>query len=118
MRNMGLLVSIGFAAIVPTVASAENWKAEATLDKERSVQTCDAAPVSYTLDVTDNRFTATSQYGRMFSIAVPANGEIDKPFKRAGAGATGTVSLRMTGNVKSRELEIGYRACRYRLIPD
>ncbi|HEY2873870.1 MAG TPA: hypothetical protein VGJ56_18240 [Reyranella sp.] len=119
MRNIGMLISIALVVIIPGAAvSAETWKTQTTLEKERPVQTCTLESIPYTLELTGNTFTATSQYGKMFSIAVPANGEIDKPYRRAGAGATGTVSLRMTGNVKSRELEFIYFACRYKLISD
>ena len=118
MRNLGMLISIASLVIIPRVASAEMWTAHTVLESEKSVQTCGPELISYTLDLTGNTFTATSQYGKMFNIAVPANGEIDKPYRRAGAGAVGTVSLRMTGNVKSRELEVSYRACRYKLISD
>ena len=118
MRNLGMLLSIASLVIIPRVVSAEMWTARTVLEPEKSVQTCTLESIAYTLELTGNTFTATSQYGKMFSIAVPANGEIDKPFRRAGAGATGTVSLRMIGDVKSRELEVSYRACRYKLISD
>jgi hypothetical protein len=118
MRNMGMLLSIASLVIVPRVVGAEMWTAHTVLESEKSVQTCGPQLISYTLELTGNTFTAISQYGRLFSVAIPANGEIDKPYKRAGAGATGMVSLRMTGNVKSRELEVSHRACRYKLVSD
>jgi hypothetical protein len=113
---MGMLISIAALVIIPRVASAEMWTAHTVLEPERSVQTCVQDPVSYTLDVTNNTFTATSQFGRMVSVPVPANGEIDKTYTRAGGH--GVVSLRMKGNVTSRELEVSMATCRYKLISD
>lgn len=116
MRNIGMFISIAVVATVPGAARAEMWTAHTVLEPERSVQTCVPDPISYTLDVTSNKFTATSQFGKMVSITVPANGEIDTFYKRAGGG--GVVNLRMTGNVKSRELEVSMATCRYKLVSD
>ncbi len=78
----------------------------------------------YKLEIVDNKLTVTNDYGIMFSIAVPANGEIDEIYKRApmaGDHATdnkGTwMKYRMMGNVKSGKLEIWYLGCVYKLNP-
>ena len=115
MRNMGMLVAIAFV-IIPTVASAETWTAHTIFEKEKSMSggNCPQVAVSYTLDLTDNTFTATSQYGRMFSVIVPPDGVINTTYKRVSPG-TKWVTLQMTGNVKSRELEIVWWRCYWKL---
>jgi hypothetical protein len=134
MRHMGMLVPLAFI-VIPTVVSAETWTAETVLDKEKSKSgtlsesdrgaipdaRCPGVRINYTLDLTDNTFTATSTYGQMFSIAVPADGVIKKTYKRVGYNrgpALGAgVTLEMTGNVKSRKLEIfeADMGCYYKL---
>jgi hypothetical protein len=130
MRTMGMLVPIALI-VIPATASAETWKAAAVLDREKSKMDrgnvadarCPQGPIPYTLDLTNNTFTATNSFGKMFSITVPADGVIKVTYKRAGknrAPALGAqVTLEMTGNVKSRELEIfaADMACYYKLTP-
>jgi hypothetical protein len=126
MRNMGMLIPIAFIVIISRVVSAETWKAYTVLDEEKSKSwrelegatfgqrgLCTKVPIPYTLDLTDNTFTATSSFGKMFSITVPADGVIKKSYTRAGH----MKPLEMTGNVKSRELEIfdASVACYYKL---
>lgn len=132
MRNMGMLVAIALI-VIPTVVSAETWTATVGPAREKSEsgtasdsnggalprERCGKPqrPVVYTLELTNNTFTATSQYGKMFSIAVPADGVIKKTFRRAGR--SGQMTFEMTGNVKSRELEITdvNSGCHYDLTP-
>jgi hypothetical protein len=97
MRNMGMLVAIAFI-VIPTVASAETWTAHTIFEEEKSMsgRTCPEEAVSYTLDLTDNTFTATSQHGKMFSVTVPPDGVINTTYKRVAEG-TKWVTLRMTG---------------------
>jgi hypothetical protein len=116
MRNMGMLIAIALI-VIPMAVRAETWTAHTTFEKEKSTfgRNCAPQDISYTFDLTDNAFTATSQYGKMFSITVPADGEIKKTYKRVGN--MGWRPLEMTGNVKSRELEIVTWRCYYKLTP-
>ena len=119
MRNMGMLVPIAFI-VIPAIVSAETWKAHTTLETEKSMwgQNCPQMAISYTLDLTDNTFTATSQHGKMFTTTTSANGEIKKSYRRVQD--TGFLTLEMTGNVKSRELDVVVvgSGCHYKLTPD
>jgi hypothetical protein len=117
MRNMGMLIAIAFI-VIPMAVRAETWTAHTTLEKEKSAGRCAEQAVAYTLDLTDNTFIATSQYGKMFSITVPADGAIKQAYKRVGP--MGFWKLEMTGNVKSRELAVVVVNwhCYYRLIQD
>jgi hypothetical protein len=100
------------------------WTAHAVFEAEKSdprpVRPCGLKPAVYTLELTGSTFTATSQYGRMFSIDVPADGQIDKTYTRPGdrQGVPVWLHLEMTGNVKSRDLEISISRCRYKLLSD
>jgi hypothetical protein len=87
-----------------------------------SGRTCPLDPEPYKLEITNNKLTVTNDYGIMFSIAVPANGEIDEIYRRApmagdhAADNKGTwMKYRMMGNVKSGKLEIWYANCVYKL---
>jgi hypothetical protein len=87
-----------------------------------SGRTCPLDPEPYKLEITNNKLTVTNEYGIMFSITVPADGEIDQLYKRApmagdhASDAKGTwMKYRMMGNVKSGKLEIWYNNCVYRL---
>jgi len=128
MRKLGMLIPIAFIVIIPRVVSAETWKAYTDLDEEKSkswrklegatfgaIGLCSKVPIPYTLDLTNNTFTATSSFGKMLSITVPADGIIKQTFKPSGYRKP----LEMTGNVKSRELEIFETgtACVYKLTP-
>jgi hypothetical protein len=97
MRNMGMLIPIAFIVIISRVVSAETWKAYTVLDEEKSKSwrelegatfgqrgLCTKVPIRYTLELADNTFTATSSFGKMFSIPVPEDGVIKKSYKRAG----------------------------------
>jgi len=87
---------------------------------ESSSATCPQDPQPYKLEITNNKLTVTNDYGIMFSIAVPANGEIDQIYKRPPMAGdyitTGKrMEYRMMGNVKSGKLEIWYLGCVYKL---
>jgi hypothetical protein len=87
-----------------------------------SGRACPLDPEPYKLEIANNKLTVTNDYGIMFSIAVPADGEIDQLYKRApmagdhASDAKGTwMKYRMMGNVKSGKLEIWYNNCVYKL---
>jgi hypothetical protein len=87
---------------------------------ETSGRTCPQDPEPYKLEITNNILTVTNDYGKMFSITVPANGEIYQHFKRPPmAGdrvALGKwMEYQLIGNVKSGKLEIWYINCVYKL---
>jgi outer membrane biosynthesis protein TonB len=95
---------------------------QATLT-QASGRACPLDPEPYKLEIVNNKLTVTNDYGIMFSVTVPANGEIDQLYKRApmagdhASDAKGTwMKYRMMGNVKSGKLEIWYNNCVYTLI--
>jgi hypothetical protein len=89
---------------------------------EKSGDTCPRDPDPYKLEITNNKLTVTNQYGKMFSISVPADGEIYQHYKRPPmAGdriALGKwMEYTMKGNVKTGKLEIWHIHCVYKLNP-
>jgi len=91
---------------------------------ESSGATCPHDPDPYKLEIVDNKLTVTNQYGKMFSITVPVDGEIDQIYRRAPMAGDNYsdnkntwMKYRMKGNVKSGKLEIWYANCVYKLNP-
>ena len=86
---------------------------------EKSGDTCLRDPVLYNLAITDNKLTVTNQYGKLFSITVPANGEIYQHYKRVPVTEDRNpfkfVEYQMIGNVKTGKLEIWLGNCVYKL---
>jgi hypothetical protein len=96
MRTIARIIPIALIAL-PTAVSAETWTAHTILEEEKSkpraVNPCTREPVSYTLELTDNKFTATSQYGEMFSIVVSGERrnrqDLQAPSRRGGPADVG-----------------------------
>jgi hypothetical protein len=83
---------------------------------------CYQDPEPYKLEITNNKLTVTNNYGIMFSITVPADGEIYQNYKRPRMSediiekVKGTwMEYTMKGNVKSGKLEIWHYNCVYKL---
>jgi hypothetical protein len=92
---------------------------QATLT-ETSGHACPLDPEPYKLEITNNKLTVTNDYGIMFSITVPADGEIYQHYKRPPmAGdhiAPGKwMEYQMKGNVKTGKLVIWAINCVYTL---
>jgi len=97
---------------------------QATLT-EKSGATCPQDPEPYKLEIANNKLTVTNDYGKMFSITVSADGEIDQLYKRAPMAGDhlsdhigAWMKYRMIGNVKSGKLEIWFGNCVYKLNPN
>jgi hypothetical protein len=95
---------------------------QATLT-EKSGRTCPQDPEPYKLEITNNKLTVTNQYGPMFSITVPADGEIYQNFRRPPMAGDFIqpgkwMEYSMIGNVKTGKLVIWtrwFRNCVYEL---
>ena len=77
---------------------------------EKSGATCVQDSEPYKLEITNDKLTATNSHGVMFSITVPANGEIYYNYRRVPVAEDRTpfkfVDYSMIGNVKTGKLEI------------
>lgn len=86
---------------------------------EKSGDTCPRNPELYKLEITDNKLTVSNQHGKMFSITVPANGEIYQHFRRVPTAEDRNpfrfVHYQMIGNVKTGKLELWEINCVYKL---
>jgi hypothetical protein len=94
---------------------------QATLT-EKSGGSCPQDPEPYKLEITNNKLTVTNQYGIMFSITVPADGEIYHHYKRPPMAGDifekekgKWMEYTMIGNAKSGKLVIWYYNCVYKL---
>jgi hypothetical protein len=84
----------------------------------RSGGSCYQDPEPYKLEITNDKLTVTNQYGIMFSITVPADGEIYHHYKRPPMAGDIIEKVKgnwmvytMKGNVKSGKLEIWHYNC-------
>jgi hypothetical protein len=88
---------------------------------EKSGATCVQDSEPYKLEITNDKLTATNSHGVMFSITVPANGEIYHRYKRVPVAGDRDpfrfVQYSMIGNVKTGKLEIwlGHSPCVYKV---
>ena len=86
---------------------------------EKSGATCVQDSEPYKLEITNDKLTATNSHGVMFSITVPANGEIYHRYKRVPTAEDRNpfrfVQYQMIGNVKTGKLEIWQSHCVYKL---
>jgi hypothetical protein len=101
--------------IVSGPALAETWKARAELIATKSAEGCPRDLSVYTLDLAGDTFSATDVNGRMFSIAVAANGIIKEDYRSPSGNR-----LEMSGNVRTKHLEIysSHRGCWWRLVAE
>jgi hypothetical protein len=107
----------GLAAVVvaflATPAVAETWKARAELIKSKSAEGCNERLSVYTLSLEGTKFAAADVDGKQFTIDIPDNGIIKEDYRSPGGAR-----LEMSGNVKTRHLEIynNNRGCFYNLV--
>jgi hypothetical protein len=85
-----------------------------------SGRACPLDPEPYKLEITNNKLTVTNDYGIMFSITVPEDGEIYQHFKRPPMAGDHVVpgkrmEYQMIGNVKTGKLVIWAANCVYTL---
>ncbi|MPZ32714.1 MAG: hypothetical protein GEV13_17260 [Rhodospirillales bacterium] len=115
MRNtvgLATLIAIGLS----NVAAAETWKADLVLIPERSLQHCSQGDVSratWTFKLEGDAFSGVAAAGRNFTTKANPDGSIRVTYP------TNAGESLMTGNVKTKQLEIwnGKFSCRYKLVP-
>ncbi len=95
---------------------AETWTARIDLVPESSVPTCAEAPqVMWTLSVDAGTFSGVNNFGAKFSTPVGPDGAVTASYT-GKTGSNETFEMVLTGNVKTRQLEIfnAKYSCRYR----
>jgi len=102
MRTAWTLVLLLAIAGVPGVAHSETWQARGELMVDKSVTNCDkelAPPSTFELVASD--FSMSNKLGKMFTITVPADGEINHAYQ-----SPSSAHFEISGNVKSRDLRL------------
>src|SRR5262249_37836074 len=112
-------------AAAPTVYGPGSWKARMTLLPGQSGGNCSkvVGPTTqqnveegvYMLNVAGDSFTADSSTGRMLTTAISTDGKIVQTFM-----SPNRIAFRMTGNAKTRDLEVMAtgNGCRWKLTPE
>jgi hypothetical protein len=108
-----VVLTVALALAMP--ANAQTWQAQSTLQGGSSPDICaEYEPLTYTLELSEERISGTGRSGKLFSTPVPATGLIRHEFK-SGWGADYEIS----GNVRTRELQLVHldSGCRWTLLP-
>jgi hypothetical protein len=118
MRTLAALVVLGVVGAAP-VALAEAWRAKPALELG-SPPACKEADVSnlfFDLADTGNELSVKPSSGEAFSAPIGPDGSVKTTFALP-VGAK-SLSVDLTGNVKTREMEVFNRqySCRFALTP-
>jgi hypothetical protein len=118
MRTFAALIVLGVVGAAP-LALAEAWRAKPALEPG-SPPDCKEADVSnlfFDLADTGNEFSVKTSSGEAFSAPIGPDGYVKTTFTLP-VGAK-SLSVDLTGNVKSREMEAFNKqySCRFKLAP-
>ncbi|MFI4999935.1 MAG: hypothetical protein ACHQK9_08660 [Reyranellales bacterium] len=105
MRGIWAIAPI-LAIIVCGEARAETWQASTELQKGKSGNGCATGNRVHTLELNGTTLVVSNDMGKMVTVAVPSDGMIKQTYK----SPTGT-QLEISGNVKTRELQIFNLTC-------
>jgi hypothetical protein len=118
MRTLAALVVLGVVGAAP-LALAEAWRAKPGLEPG-SPPDCKEADVSnlfFDLADTRNELSVKTSSGEAFSAPIGPDGSVETTFALP-IGAK-SLSFDLTGNVKTREMEVFNKrySCRFKLTP-
>ena len=95
---------------------AETWMTRIDLIPESSAKACtEVSQVMWTLTLEGETFSGTNNFGAKFSTPVGPDGAVKASYTgKAGSGET--FEMLLTGNVKTRQIELFNEklSCRYR----
>jgi len=115
MRSRGMLM-VALVLVGAREVRAETWSTRIDLVAESSAQTCTEVPqVIWTLSLEAGTFSGINNFGATFSTRVGPDGTVTASYS-GKAGSNETFEMVLTGNVKTRQLEIfnAKNSCRYR----
>lgn len=114
MRTASTLVLLLAIAGVPGAAHSETWQARGELMADRSVTNCDKVLDPGIFELVAGAFSLSNKLGKMFTITVPADGEIKHVYQ-----SPSNAHFEISGNVKSRDLRLrnSDTNCSWKLIP-
>ena len=101
MRTAWTLVPLLAIAGVPGVAYSETWQARGELLADKSVTNCDKVLDPSRFELVASDFSLSNKLGKMFTITVPADGEIQHFYQ-----SPSSAHFEISGNVKSRDLRL------------
>ena len=118
MRTLAALIMLSVVGAAP-LALAEAWRAKPGLEPG-SPPDCKEADVShlfFDLADTGNELSVKTSSGAAFSAPIGADGSVKTTFKLPVGAKSFSVDL--TGNVKTREMEVFNErySCRFKLTP-
>jgi hypothetical protein len=96
-----------------SAAHAEMWSARLVAIAARSLTQCTYASAVWQFDLAGDVFTATTGSWKMFSIKLPASGEVAEKFSSPSGNR-----FEILGNARTRELELvnTILGCRWTLV--
>ena len=118
MRTLTALIGLGIIGAAPA-AIAESWRAKPMLERGAPA-TCQEADVSHVFfDLADmgNELSVRTNGGEAFSAPIGADGHVNTTVS-VPVGKR-NLSVDLTGNVKTREMEVFNKqySCRFKLAP-
>jgi hypothetical protein len=114
-----LIIAVACVSGVAFPAAAETWRARIVTIPEKSVSSCtaDVSKLWWDLTLEGATFSGKSSEGPTFSTTVAQDGMV----KASYTGKFGAITFpaEMTGNVKTKQLEIQNikYSCRYKVLP-
>ena len=115
MSRCGMLL-VALVLVGTREVRAETWATRIDLVPESSAQTCAEVPqVIWTLSLEAGTFSGINNFGAKFSTSVGPDGAVTASYT-GKAGSNETFEMVLTGNVKTRQVEIFNErlSCRYR----
>jgi hypothetical protein len=110
------MLLVALALVGAPAARAETWSTGITLIAESSLPTCSEVPqVMWTLSLEAGTLSGTNNFGAKFSTPVGPDGAVQASYT-GRAGSNEPFDMVLTGNVKTRQMEIfsAKHSCRYR----
>ena len=118
MRTLAALALLGIIG-APPVAVADAWRAKPVLEQgvPASCKEADVSNLFFDLAETGNELSVKSSSGEVFSAPIAADGYVKTTLSVAVGKRN--LSLDLTGNVKTREIEAFNKqySCRFKLTP-
>ena len=115
MSRCGMLL-VALVLVGSPEVRAETWMTRIDLVPESSAKTCAEVPqVMWTLTLEAGTFSGANNFGAKFSTPVGPDGTVKASYT-GKSGSNETFEMELTGNVKTRQVELfnAKYSCRYR----
>ena len=119
MRSLAALFVLGIVGISPSALADQPWRARPVLEPgaPANCKEADVTTLFFDLAPGENELSLKTKGGEAFSAPIGGDGSVTTTFK-VPVG-TRQLSVDLTGNVKTREIEVFNRqySCRFKLVP-